>query len=72
MSESIICYCGLTVFWGEHLEHHTKLTMDFDTFGEYIENMILGQFLSTLRVYGYTFLVLVDGVPFDWNFRGVL
>ena len=72
MSESIICYCGLTVFWGEHLEHHTKLTMDLDTSEDYIEGRILEHFACTLGAFDYTFLVLVDGVPFDWNFRGVL
>tara|TARA_R110000772_G_scaffold71364_1_gene156519 strand:- start:95 stop:325 length:231 start_codon:yes stop_codon:yes gene_type:complete len=70
MFESIICERGLTIFWGEHLEHRTVLPMYIDTTDDEdsIEVIMLDRFINTLGAFGYTFLVLVDGIPFDWNF----
>ena len=73
MFESIIAYNGITVFWGDHLEFHTCIKMDIDTIPQQnLEWMMLDHFINTCGAAGYNFLVLVNGVPVDWNLYGVV
>ena len=61
---------GVTIYWGKHLESFTHLNIECDiTFkGQCwsIEKCILDHLIEEFWMQNQYFLILVDGVPYEW------
>ncbi len=64
---------GVTIYWGNHLESSTHLNIECDiTFKGgcwSIEKCILDHLIDVFWMHfrNQTFLILIDGVPYEWD-----
>ena len=71
---------GVTIYWGLHLEHSITLVLtmskpsgDTDIVQDWFFDQLCSEFPEFYFIkYKINYVILVDGVPYDWNLGGVL
>ena len=58
---------GVTIFWGLHLENSTHIKIELDLFYDSIENSILDHLIEEFWAQDQYFLILIKGVPYEWE-----
>ena len=58
---------GVTIFWGLHLENSTHIKIELDLTFESIENSILDHLIEEFRTQNQAFIILINGVPYQWE-----
>tara|TARA_R100000951_G_C2640248_1_gene180674 strand:- start:555 stop:752 length:198 start_codon:yes stop_codon:yes gene_type:complete len=62
---------GVTIYWGVHLEHFTHIKIELDPTYDSIENSILDHLIEEFWMQNQYFLILIDGVPYEWEVLSV-
>jgi hypothetical protein len=58
---------GVTIYWGYHLESFIHLNIELDPTFESIEMTILDHLIEEFWAQNQYFLILIDGVPYEWE-----
>lgn len=62
---------GVTIYWGYHLENFKYIPIEFDPTFDSIENSLLDHLIDELWMQNQYFLILIDGVPYEWEVESV-
>ena len=58
---------GVIIYWGYHLENFKYIPIEFDRKLDSIEHSLLDHLIDVLWMLNEYFLILIDGVPFQWE-----